>query len=221
MTDEEVDDKVIKYFQNYKKPIIFEGILPLLFGHYDYFQNKPIMILTTNKYLSTYRYINRDYNTLISKIKGLSFAYNNFRSLEEDLKRFKQEVGLDNNLQESTPFITNNTFYRNGNTYDVDKLIKLTYKNKPVLFNINLLKEFLKNNPIYKNRYEEERIYQADLSTPILVWKSPNNVWNIIDGKHRTQKALDNGIEGLPAYVISDGELEKAIRKYTKDGSII
>jgi hypothetical protein len=179
------------------------------------------MILTTNKYLSTYRYINRDYNTLISKIKGLSFAYNNFRSLEEDLKRFKQEVGLDNNLQESTPFITNNTFYRNGNTYDVDKLIKLTYKNKPVLFNINLLKEFLKNNPIYKNRYEEERIYQADLSTPILVWKSPNNVWNIIDGKHRTQKALDNGIEGLPAYVISDGELEKAIRKYTKDGSII
>ncbi len=54
----------------------------------------------------------------------------------------------------------------------------------------------------------------ADLTTPILVWKSPNNVWNIIDGKHRTQKALDNGIESLPAYIISDEELNSSIKKY-------
>lgn len=92
MMDEEVDEKVHNWFKNYNKPIIFEGILPIMFGYYDYFKNKPIIIMNTNKYISTYRYINREYNTILSKLKGIQFAYNNFRSLDEDLKRFKQEV---------------------------------------------------------------------------------------------------------------------------------
>lgn len=152
MSDEEVDEKVNKFLQDHKKPIIFEGILPVMFGYYDYFKNKPIIIINTNKLLSTYRYLNRDYDNLIDKIKGVYTVYDNANSIEKDIKRFKKELGLDiNSLSESyNPYITNNTFSRNGITYDVDKLIKLTYKNKPVLFNINLLKEFLKIIPYIK-----------------------------------------------------------------------
>ena len=67
------------------------------------------------------------------------------------------------------------------------------------------------------NEEEIKKIEKADLNYPILIFVNDNNEFlTIIDGHHRAQKAVRNGLKTIKAKIIPINYLPKEIRKVFK-----
>lgn len=93
------------------------------------------------------------------------------------------------------------TVTHDGSKYDLNKLFKLTDKQPKAYFKVKDLEWIIKED-------EQDRIDDADLSSPILVteWK---NKWVVLDGFHRLLKAVNEKVEELTGRVVSAEQLEQ------------
>lgn len=93
-----------------------------------------------------------------------------------------------------------------GHEYQLDTLFKLTWDRKPTLKKVSDLDWILDHTEV-----DQERVKNADLSVPILVyWSHSLQAWIVIDGAHRLTKAKQEGKEMIGCRVVTDEMLDKA-----------
>ena len=89
------------------------------------------------------------------------------------------------------------------------------YPNGIFIFNITKMREFIeKNNNMFSvenydinkivryrsSHLDEENIKNANLSLPIILAEIRPNIFNVIDGNHRVEKAFRENHKTIPAY---------------------
>lgn len=108
----------------------------------------------------------------------------------------------------------------NLDTYNVDKLNKMIKGRKPTLTPIKELHGFDRSK---KSGFSKKRYETADPSYPILV--GPDGV--VVDGRHRTLKAMDQGEEHILAHHLTPKDLKAALvtakidKKNSREGKTI
>ncbi len=108
---------------------------------------------------------------------------------------------MDNFYQEEP----DSTVTHNDNEYNLNKLFQLTH-NKPIQYlNVDKLKWILK----YSDN-DIERINKADYKYPLLVTVE-NGEYIVLDGLHRLQKGINDGIKELPVIFVNKDELEQSL----------
>lgn len=98
----------------------------------------------------------------------------------------------------------NSIFASNGKHYDLNVLFKLV-ENKPI-------KTVLIDHLVWQldRKLDPARIDRVDLSYPILITEDPDGFILIVDGEHRTHKAIESGLRDIQAKQITPEELEQA-----------
>ncbi len=93
------------------------------------------------------------------------------------------------------------TFSSGGKEYSVDLMIERSESIKTKKVAVKSLKWILKyDNP------EENRIRKADIKVPILIIKYGKKLL-VVDGLHRLAKAIEDGLEYLPAKLLSKKDM--------------
>ena len=97
------------------------------------------------------------------------------------------------------------TFTHFGKKYNLNSLLQIS-KHKPIIsVKVVSLKWILNHTHI-----DLARVNNADLSKPILI--CVNELGDIvIDGAHRLAKAVENGIESIPAKYVNEKEISTCI----------
>ena len=96
----------------------------------------------------------------------------------------------------------NSYFTHNGQSYNLNKLIRLSDKNQIYKLNVNKLKWILKYSNVYRTR-----VKKANIKVPILVTKIGTKYY-ILDGAHRLKRALNNNIKFIRIKLISKKMLD-------------
>lgn len=97
------------------------------------------------------------------------------------------------------------TYKRNHVVLDVNKLIDSTKNKQPIYIDANNVKKISRTE---KSGFSEKRLAAADISYPIII----DSKYEILDGRHRLLKAMDNGIRRIPAIIADDNDIKKSIK---------
>ena len=126
-------------------------------------------------------------------------------NLQEQISRIKNIMGINEGLHDTA-------WEANGHKITLSDLLDAT-KDVPVQ-DIDI--EELKPHLLDWNGDEEEmkKVDKADLTYPILIFVDDNGGFiSIIDGHHRAQKAVKNGLKTISGKKITLSSLPKDIRK--------
>ena len=95
LSDKEADNKLIKFLKSYNKPVIFEGVQPLLSNDYSYFKNKPMLLLKSSIFISSFRAFKRSFHPDYErKFLDLYYILHDNFDFSSKIDTFKKEVGL-------------------------------------------------------------------------------------------------------------------------------
>jgi hypothetical protein len=117
------------------------------------------------------------------------------------------------------------SFTHDGKKYNLNALFRLTYlrdinhiKLSELAWILEYTQHLNKKNEIVCNSCRKgpsgwhiERVSKADITKPILVIKD-NSKWVVLDGVHRLEQALNNGITELPAIIVTEEDLKRVVR---------
>jgi hypothetical protein len=103
----------------------------------------------------------------------------------------------------------NSFFYSDGNIYDLNTIFKLTHSLPIVKIDTSKLIWVLK----YNKNIDDDRVNKADLSTPILVWKTKEREL-VVDGLHRLMKARKLGIKYISYKRVTDKIMKQALKTH-------
>ena len=98
-------------------------------------------------------------------------------------------------------------FESEGKLYDLNPLFQLAHNLPAIDFDLTALKWGLRTDLDAEDEY---RIQKADLNIPILITYDPQWGYILIDGEHRTQRAIREGKQSLPAKFLTAEQLETA-----------
>lgn len=99
----------------------------------------------------------------------------------------------------------NSTATHNGKQYNLNILFARTHAKQTVMIPISDLVWVLAYTHLNGNR-----IKNADIHAPLLVYNDPKYGLTAIDGAHRLSKAYVLGVDQLPAKMVTDQDLKAA-----------
>ena len=91
--------------------------------------------------------------------------------------------------------------------YNINKIFQATEDAETIQIKVDDLKWILKYDDA-----DPKRVKEADLDAPILVTKWRKK-WAAVDGLHRLTKAVEDGVDALPAKVVTKAMLKDALIK--------
>lgn len=101
-------------------------------------------------------------------------------------------------------------FESNGKIYCLNTLFKLT-ENLPVEdIETNKFSSFLDN--VHQNKEDKKRTSKVDISIPILITKEKGELI-LVDGFHRLIRAKEENLTFLPAKMIPQKMMDKALKE--------
>lgn len=100
-----------------------------------------------------------------------------------------------------------------GKTYQLDILFQWAHTRKRTVKKVSELDWILEYTEV-----DEDRVKNADLSKPLLIyWSDKLDKWITLDGAHRLTKAKRQGRDTIACVILVDGILEKAEIKVAKE----
>jgi hypothetical protein len=120
-----------------------------------------------------------------------------FANMTGDPKPRMAPMGLGKKTVSKESYTEEGTFQHDGHEYDMGEIFKLAEKAPVTHVKVDDLKWVM----AHAKPQTQERVLAADLSAPLVIMKWRDK-WLVVDGLHRLYKAVDEGVEELPAHVI-------------------